>query len=158
MMNQYGAQRHRIVDGRAIGTIPVGTIIYVQDLHAYRERYASFVRRQPWIVEAWLPREYARFNGRGKGWDTSYMVGGHLAVVRCLRTGRRQEVADWLLLAAVDNNLNWGLNWDRVHRQLAAKSGAVLDCDDDDLVACNGVLMSCGFDEEAIEEFHAVVA
>jgi hypothetical protein len=33
------------------------------------------------------------------------IAGGHLAIVRSLRDGRRQLVADWILLACVDAGL-----------------------------------------------------
>lgn len=47
MLAQYNAPRFRIdARGRRLGTIPVGTITYLQD------------RRDPWIVECWHNREY----------------------------------------------------------------------------------------------------
>lgn len=93
MTHQHGAQRYyRLADGRKIGTIAVGSIFYIQDWHKPLglPRYAPMIRREPWIVEAWLPRIYA-LTGRA-------MRGGHLAQVRSLRTGRRETVSDWILL------------------------------------------------------------
>jgi hypothetical protein len=87
MIRQYHAPRHR-PEPHCPGTIDVGAILYLQDR-------GRTVCRNPWIVEAWLPRECL--------WR--FMRGGHLAVVRSLRTGERRRVADWLLLAASDAGL-----------------------------------------------------
>jgi hypothetical protein len=73
MIRQYYAPRHR-PEPHYPGTIDVGTILYLQD----RGRP---VYRNPWIVEAWLPRE---------------------CMGLFMRTGERRRVADWLLLAASD--------------------------------------------------------
>lgn len=98
MFNQYNPQRFRIVNGRRVGTVPVGEVIYLQDVQPLRGFVGQVACREPWIVEAWLPR-FVSCAGR-------YMAGGgHLAVVRSLRDGRRLEVADWLLLLAVDAGL-----------------------------------------------------
>jgi hypothetical protein len=103
MIHQYGAQRFRRIRGKHVGTIGIGTIIYVQD----GVRPFSFPRhtvcREPWIVEAWLNHEYFPcVKGRPR---VGMMAGGHLAVIRSLRTGRRVQVADWILLACVDAGL-----------------------------------------------------
>src|SRR5947207_9183246 len=46
---------------RQIGTIPVGTILYIQDgVRPLNGLTRDIVRREPWIVEAWLPRDYAK--------------------------------------------------------------------------------------------------
>lgn len=92
--------------GRHIGVIPVGTILYIQDgICPLGGSRVEIVRRAPWIVEAWLNREYyPLIPGRPR---TVYIRGGHLAVVRCLRTGRRQTVADWILLWCVDADLEY---------------------------------------------------
>ena len=104
MIRQYHAQRtcggpnpHRA------GTVPVGTVVYLQDglrpLGGVPMGWAP-VRRNPWQVVAWLPREYTvRRAGR---YATAYIAGGHLAVVQSLRDGRVKRVADWLLLACID--------------------------------------------------------
>ena len=95
-MRQYLAQRFRAGSLHRVGTIPVGTIVYIQDgmrpLSGFRERP---VCRNPWIVESWQPRTQC---GRT-------IAGGHLATVRSLRDGRRQQVADWILLACIDAGL-----------------------------------------------------
>jgi hypothetical protein len=96
MIRQYYAQRFLAGSPKRIGTIPVGSIVYIQDgirpLSGFRERP---ICRNPWIVESWHPRVYS-----GK-----VMAGGHLATVRSLRDSRRQQVADWLLLACIDAGL-----------------------------------------------------
>jgi hypothetical protein len=97
VLNQYNSQRFRNVNGRRVGTVPVGEIVYIQDARPLRGFTGPVVCRNPWIVEAWLPR-FVDCTGR-------YASGGHLAVVRSLRNGRREVVADWLLLMAVDENL-----------------------------------------------------
>jgi hypothetical protein len=96
MMRQYYAQRFRGRSPKRIGTIPVGTIVYIQDgmrpLSGFRD---GPICRNPWIVESWHPGFLC-----GKA-----MAGGHLATVRSLRDGRRQQVADWILLACMDAGL-----------------------------------------------------
>ena len=92
---------------RRVGTIPVGTILYIQDgvrpLHGLT-RYV--ICREPWIVEAWLPRDYSKCDGATRKFKAVRIAGGHLAVVRSLRDRRRvQTVADWILLACLDAGL-----------------------------------------------------
>jgi hypothetical protein len=107
MEHQYGAQRFRILpDGRRIGTVPVGTILYIQDgVRPFRfpERV---ICREPWEVVAWVPREISHKNCRSGRFEMRRCAGGHLALVRSLRDSRRtQTVADWILLACVDAGL-----------------------------------------------------
>ena len=98
MNRQYSPfQRYRLDNGRKVGTIPTGTILYIQDWRPMGGQ-RDVVCREPWIIEAWLPRHHAPTN-------TYLANGGHLAVVRSLRTGRRQTCADWLLLMAYDAGL-----------------------------------------------------
>jgi hypothetical protein len=92
---------------RRVGTIPVGTILYIQDgvrpLHGLTR---DVICREPWIVEAWLPRDYLRWDGAARKFKAVRIVGGHLAVVRSLRDrGRVQTVADWILVACLDAGL-----------------------------------------------------
>lgn len=108
MIHQYASQRFvRRPDGRHVGTIPVGTIVYIQDgVRPFGfDRHHQIVCRDPWIVEAWVPREYARWDNQTRTFVTGRMAGGHLAQVRSLRTNRRQRVADWILLACIDAGL-----------------------------------------------------
>jgi hypothetical protein len=125
MFRQYHAQRFRSMyppiptqvgketvyhpdrRDKKIGTIPVGTIVYIQDgvrpLHGLTR---EFICREPWIVEAWLPRDYTKWDGSTRIFKTVRIAGGHLAVVRSLRNRRRaQTVADWILLACIDAGL-----------------------------------------------------
>lgn len=98
MLRQYartGACRFRreMIRGceRMVGVIPIGTIIYIQDnVRPMRGLTHCPVLREPWIVDAWVGRYGMR----------------HCAVVRSLRTGRVQEVADWILLYCVDSDLD----------------------------------------------------
>lgn len=92
---------------RNIGTIAVGTILYIQDgIRPLRGFSREIVRRDPWIVEAWLPREYAAWDAASRSFKRTWIAGGHLAVVRSLRNGNRvQTVADWILLACMDAGL-----------------------------------------------------
>ncbi len=92
---------------KRIGTIPVGTILYIQDgvrpLHGLTRQV---VCREPWIVEAWLPRDYPQWDESSRTFKITRIAGGHLAVVRSLRDRNRvQTVADWILLACIDSGL-----------------------------------------------------
>jgi hypothetical protein len=125
MFRQYYAQRFRSIYPRIpkqvgrktvyyadprdkqIGTIAVGTILYIQDgINPLSGLRREVVCREPWIVEAWLPRDYARWDERSRTFKTVRIRGGHLAVVRSLRNRRRvQTVADWILLVCLDAGL-----------------------------------------------------
>jgi hypothetical protein len=109
MIRQYRAQRFTLacpsaVAGKHVGTIPVGTIIYIQD--GVKPLYGlsgPAVCREPWIVEAWLPREYSKWDSDLKRFRAVRISGGHLAQVRSLRDRRRvNQVADWILLKCID--------------------------------------------------------
>jgi len=89
MLRQYRSQRFRwqTIHGRKVrvGTIPIGTIAYIQDnIRPLSGLRSPPICRNPWLVEAWR---------------------GHLATVRSLCDGRRQEVADWYLLVCEDLGL-----------------------------------------------------
>jgi hypothetical protein len=92
---------------KPIGTIAVGTIIYIQDgVSPLRGLTRDVVCREPWIVEAWIPRDYSKWDDRSRAFHTVRIAGGHLAQVRSLRDRRRvQQVADWILLSCVDAGL-----------------------------------------------------
>lgn len=106
MIHQYHAQRFRRTGprGTPVGTVPVGAIVYLQDgVRPFGvSRHFTPVLRNPWRVEAWLNRQY---HPCVPGRRVTYMAGGHLAVVRSLRDGRVQTVADWLLLRSIDMGL-----------------------------------------------------
>lgn len=128
MFHQYYAQRFRSLypstpkqvgdktiyepdpKDKKIGTIPVGTMLYIQDdvrpLHGLTR---EVICREPWMVEAWIPRNYSKWDDLAKKFITVRAAGGHLAVVRSLRDRRKvQEVADWILLACLDAGLEKG--------------------------------------------------
>jgi len=125
MFRQYYAQRFRsmypptprkvgrktVYDAdprdRQIGTIPVGTILYIQDgVNPLRGLTRDVVCREPWIVEAWLPRDYSKWDASSRTFKTVRIRGGHLAIVRSLRNRKRvRTVADWILLACSDAGL-----------------------------------------------------
>ena len=125
MLRQYYAQRfrpmypaivktsgHKTVHykdprDRQIGTISVGAILYIQDgVSPLQGLTRDVVQREPWIVEGWLPRDYAKWDGTSRTFKTMRIRGGHLAVVRSLRNRRRiKTVADWILLACLDAGL-----------------------------------------------------
>lgn len=91
---------------RQIGTIPVGTILYIQDgINPLKGFTRPMICREPWIVEAWLPREYAKWHPLSRKFTSVFIRGGHLAIVRSLRNNRVKQVADWILLACVDAGL-----------------------------------------------------
>jgi hypothetical protein len=92
---------------RKVGTVPVGTILYIPDgIRPFTGLARPVICREPWIVEAWLPREYAKWDGSQRRFRTVYIRGGHLAVVCSLRNRNRvQRVADWILVACIDAGL-----------------------------------------------------
>ncbi len=106
---QHHAQRFRILpDGRRVGTINVGTILYIQDGVRPFRFPDRVIRREPWRVEAWIPRETISWDPATRRYKTIRCPGGHLALVRSLRDSRRtSQVADWLLLACMDAGLSW---------------------------------------------------
>ena len=67
MIRRYFAQRFRTVQllysgrfvAKPVGTIPLGTILYIQDQVRPLRPLGSRLRREPGMVEAWLPRGYA---------------------------------------------------------------------------------------------------
>lgn len=125
MFHQYYAQRFRFMyppitkrvgrktayyadpRDKQIGTIAVGTMLYIQDgVSPLKGLTRDVVQREPWIVEAWLPREYAKWDRVSRTFKTARIRGGHLAVVRSLRDRRRRKsLVDWILLACVDAGL-----------------------------------------------------
>lgn len=103
MLHQFNTSPFRRWNGRHVGTIPTGTIVYIQDnVRPFRfpERVSC---REPWQVIAWIPRELPTFR-RGE-WQAKRCAGGHLAMVRSLRTGRVRKVADWILRACIEAGL-----------------------------------------------------
>jgi hypothetical protein len=112
MIRQYEARGFRtccppaLVSNR-VGTISVGTIVYIQDgVNPLGGLTQPVVCREPWMVEAWLPRDYSKWDANLRSFRTVRMSGGHLAQVRSLRDRRRvQHVADWILRHCIDAGL-----------------------------------------------------
>jgi hypothetical protein len=112
MIRQYRAQRFTFdcppaVANKQVGTIGVGTIVYIQDgVKPLGGLPCPIVCREPWIVEAWLPRDYSKWDCNLKHFRTVRISGGHLAQVRSLRDRRRVKLAaDWILLECIDAGL-----------------------------------------------------
>ena len=116
MLNQYRAQRRMGGHNpRGIGTVAVGTIVYLQDgISPFGGFRAKPIKINPWMVTAWMNREIgAARKGADGRYENTFAVGGHLATVQSLRDGRTQTVADWIILACVDAGLTQ--TW-RIHR------------------------------------------
>jgi hypothetical protein len=98
--------------GKRVGTISVGSIVYIQDgVSPLKGLTQPVVCREPWIVEAWIPGEYTSWDPVGRAFGTVRTVGGHIALVRSLRDRRRvQTVADWILLSCIDAGLETGVD------------------------------------------------
>lgn len=102
MIRQYNPQRFRYHNGRRVGTFEIGTIVYIQDRwHQFRKP----ICRNPWIVEAFVPRECCATRMVDGKYINTFVRGGHLVRVRSLRDGRVQYVADHYILAALDAGL-----------------------------------------------------
>jgi hypothetical protein len=105
---QYHPQRFRYLpDGRRVGTVNVGDVIYIQDGVRPFHFPEHVSRREPWKVEAWVPREAFALDSVTKQPVMRRCAGGHLALVRSLRDSRRSRlVADWILHASTDAELS----------------------------------------------------
>lgn len=99
MIRQYNPQRFQrlTLRGRVVhaGTIAAGEIIRLPD------RLCDTRHDRRVMVEAWMPREHTAAKIVDGRHMSSWMRGGHLAVVRSLSDGRRRLVADhWLMEAS----------------------------------------------------------
>ncbi len=123
MEHQYHAPRFRLLpDGRQVGTINVGTILYIQDGVSPFRFPDRITRREPWRVEAWIPRQYTVRDPRTGFHRSVPCAGGHLALVRSLRDSRRTAyIADWILLKCADAGLAWSLT--KGNRRTQARGG-----------------------------------
>jgi len=115
MMRQYGAQRCRSGDNPLrVGTIAVGSVLYLQDQGYFRARYGEApICRAPWIVEGYLNgmMHATRRDPNTGMWRSSYWSGrSDTAVVRSLRDGRRQTVSVHVLLLHEDRGLCRGFS------------------------------------------------
>jgi hypothetical protein len=94
MIRQYKAHRRRGgYNPLGVGVIAVGSIYYLQDHGFFHDRFGGrTVRRNPWIVEAFLNGTFAAARrNRETGHSEDAIVSGRsdTAVVRSLRDGRR---------------------------------------------------------------------
>jgi hypothetical protein len=107
VVHQYYPTRFKYLRDKPVGTIPIGSIIYIQDgVSPLKGLTRPIVWRDPWIVEAWIPRDYSKSDAKSRRFDTVRIAGGHLAQVRSLRNRRRIAlVADWILLQCLDAGL-----------------------------------------------------
>jgi hypothetical protein len=124
VVKKVGRKTVRCADprDRQIGTIAVGDIFYIQNQTSPLNGVTGeAICREPWIVEAWLPRDYAKWDQSSRSFKTMRIRGGHLAMVRSLRDRRRvRTVADWLLLACRDAGLEKEICKKRRQRQAKA--------------------------------------
>ena len=98
MLKQIRAHRFKGDSPHREGTIPIGSIIYIQDGVTPFGFTQPFVCQNPWIVESWGLRTWSRTFGTQDE--------GHLATVRSLRDGCRKQIADWILLSCIDADLS----------------------------------------------------
>lgn len=126
MLYQYRAQRRRGgCNPHGCGVLDIGQIIYLQDFRPLGgiRGGQNPICRNPWIVEGFTNREY--FPAVASGPAVKIMAGGHLVAVRSLRDGSRRLVADWLVLRAVDCDLEWmGQRSQTSQRRVAAARAA----------------------------------
>lgn len=88
--------------GKPVGTVPVGTIVYLQDRDGFGPYGPTCVN--PWIVEAWHNRQYhpgTAFRG-GDPRPTVWIRGSDTATVRSLRDGRRTTVSAHFIHASLE--------------------------------------------------------
>lgn len=101
MLRMYKAQTRRGgYNPHGVSPLSIGDTFYFQDCArplSGMPIFAPAIRRNPWIVIAFLNREYHNYGGN------SFMTGGDCAIVRSLRDGRTKIVASWFL------------NWHRDH-------------------------------------------
>ena len=115
-MRQYGAQRARGGSNPLrVGTIAVGTIVYLQDQAFFRDCYANQpVCRTPWLLEAFLNGQlHASRRDRDTGlWESAFRSGrSDMAVVRSLRDWRVvRQVSVHTLLVHDDLGLTKGFS------------------------------------------------
>ena len=110
MIRQYGAQRRRGgANPLGVGVIATGSIYYLQNRDFFDRRLGGrAVCRDPWIVEGFLNGVVgAGRRNRDTGMWENVTISGRsdLAVVRSLRTGRRQSVSVHLLQLHDDHSL-----------------------------------------------------
>ena len=87
---------HQYFQWKKVKKLALGEIIYIQDgvrpMNGFR---GDVVRKNPWIIQGFLNREYAVVGGKN-----TYLHGGHLVQVKSLRDGRVKNVSDWICKAS----------------------------------------------------------
>ena len=124
MLRQYFAQRCRGGDNPLrIGTIAIGAIYYIQPDHWRRERYRGAPTcREPWMVDAFFNGtvEAAYRDPETREWRSLYIRGrSDFALIRSLRSGRKQRIAVRTLQLHDDEGLSPGLQNDPTLPQAA---------------------------------------
>jgi hypothetical protein len=110
VIRQYYAQRARGGSNPLrVGVIPAGAIFYIQDDAWWRDRFRGRpVCREPWIVECFLNGEIAaarRDPATGLWFNVFVARRLDMAVIRSLRTNRRQTIAIRILILHEDEGL-----------------------------------------------------
>jgi hypothetical protein len=110
VIRQYYAQRARGGSNPLrVGVIPAGAIFYIQDDAWWRDRFRGRpVCREPWIVECFLNGEIAaarRDPETGLWLNVFAARRSDMAVIRSLRTNRRQTIAIRILILHEDEGL-----------------------------------------------------
>ena len=113
MFRQYFAQRCRGGDNPLrIGTIAVGAIFYIQPDHWWRDRFRGRPTcREPWTVEAFYNGTAAAAfrDPATRQWRDLYVKGrSDFALIRSLRSGRRQRIAVRILQLHDDEGMSPG--------------------------------------------------
>lgn len=109
MLRMYYAQRRRGGHNpHGVSSISLGSIFYFQDnvrpMGGDPFQYRSPVRKNPWIVVAFLNREY--FLCIKGAPPITYLAGGHSILIRSLRDGRYKTVGEWCVHACEELDLD----------------------------------------------------
>lgn len=121
MLRQYHASGRRRggPNPLGLGVIDAGDILYLQDERWLCDRYRGQPeQRAPWIVEGFLNGVLgaAARNPESGKWESRVIARrSDMAVVRCLRTGVRREIAVRILVMHRD------LDLEHVHRDPASR-------------------------------------
>lgn len=111
MIRQYHASGRRRggPNPLGLGVVDAGDILYLQDECWLSDRYRGQpARRAPWIVEGFLNGALgaAVRNPKSGKWESRVLAGrSDMAIVRCLRSGRRREIAVRVLVMHRDLDL-----------------------------------------------------
>ena len=112
MIRQYNSgygRRWKGVSG-LVGPIEAGAIFYLH-VNGFGAKDEFF--DEPWQVVGWLNRDTFVGGCNGRRAERRVMAGGHLALVKSLRTGQVKKIACHYLYAAEQN----GLQYPHIQRQ-----------------------------------------